>query len=134
MRAVWVLSFLALACSSAHGALPDRIACVATDTFWVWYGEGIQAAPKGLNPLPGQYVLGSRLIEPQEQFRIQNGSLFFLDGSNKEYLYGPIAEFDIGRYRSGDWTIMFDPEPISATAVRVDQHHTRVYRYRCVVG
>jgi hypothetical protein len=77
---------------------------------------------------------GTRLLEPQEQFRIQNGALYLLDGFKKEYLCGPISDSLIGQARAGEWTFMFDLEFATATAVRVDQFNTRAYSYRCVVG
>jgi hypothetical protein len=75
--------FLSLVCAPAQASLPQRIGCVATDTFWVWYGNGLQAAPEALRPVAGQAIVGSRLLEPQEQFRIEDGSLFFWTDSRK---------------------------------------------------
>lgn len=125
---------LCLVCAPAEASLPQRIGCVATDTFWIWYGNGLQAAPEGLRPVAGQAIAGSRLLEPQEQFRIEDGSLFLLDGFRKEYLYGSIEEIGAARIRAGDWTFMFSADFVTATGVRVDELNTRACAYLCVVG
>jgi hypothetical protein len=133
---MWAALIAAMTCPLANSSaeMPPRIACVADDTFWIWYREGIRASPPGLRPEPGQKLVGSRLLAPEGRFRLEGGELYFVDGFQKEYRYGPVQETSPGRLSAGDFTIIFDVDFQSAVSVRVDRFDTRVESFKCLPG
>ena len=43
MAALAIGLLINITTAPAQADQPQRIACVANDTFWVWYGKGLQA-------------------------------------------------------------------------------------------
>jgi hypothetical protein len=114
--------------------VPGHLACVSVDTYWIWYGEGLKAAPPGMQREVGQNLVGSRLLAPEGRFRLQDGKLYLVDGFQNEYLYGTTSETAPRRLSAGNFTIMFDPKFQSAISVRVDEFDTRVESFKCIPG
>jgi hypothetical protein len=121
--------------ASAAAEMPSKLACIADDAFWTWYGNGLKAAKTmGLPVAPEQKVVGSQISQPEQRYRFDEGKLYLSDPQRPEYLFGDVNVVAFDRVQVGSTVFIFQPDYLSVIAVRVDNDATQIYSAKCIPG
>ncbi len=74
-------------------------------------------------------------LRSTDLYRFAAGKLYISSEARDEYLYNDVRQVELGRYTSGNKTIVFDKAGFGAvTAVHTDEIETRVLRLRCTAS